>query len=103
MKIYVTQRDFNEGNERNCSLGPVSIAANRAAMRLGWNWAEVGSTSIRFAAAEGMHTRYCTRQISAKASRFIKNFDRGRLDRLSFKPFYLIVQDIPDLTAGNPG
>ena len=38
-----------------------------------------------------------------KVRRFISDFDKGRLDRLAFKPFSFHHQDIPDLTAGNPG
>ena len=103
MKIHVTQRDFDEGIQSLCRQCPVGRAANRVAVRRGWDYASVGKTTIRFVVGKGGNTKFYDRQFSARTRRFIRNFDWGRLDGLAFKPFYFIVQDIPDLTAGNPG
>ena len=103
MRLYVTRKDLDEGIACTSALCPVGRSANRAAVKRGWDLAQVGATSMCFLVGKGVRTRTCTRRFSAKTRRFIKHFDRGRLNRSAFKPFYLIVQDIPDLTAGNPG
>ena len=103
MRLYITKQDFDEGVTCNDRLCPVGRAANREAARRGWDRASVGKTSVCFVAVKVACTRALHRELSAKVGCFIRDFDRGRLDRLAFKPFSFIVKDIPDLTAGNPG
>ena len=49
------------------------------------------------------YTKACARELPAKATTFIRKFDRGTLDAATFAPFAFTIPDIPDLTAGNPG
>ena len=71
-------------------------------MRLGWDEAKVGAATIKFVSLKG-RARLCTREFSAKVSRFISDFDWENPNGLPFKPFSFTIQDIPDLSAGNPG
>ena len=113
MRLYITQKDFDEGVEANCRLCPVGRSANREAERHGYWGAEVGHSNIRFLADDGIHVPHaevkwlhgakidCVRPMPDKVKLFISNFDQGKIN--TFKPFSFSIQDIPDLTAGNPG
>ena len=45
----------------------------------------------------------CTRYLPKKVRLFIREFDMRMVTRRSFKPFSFPIQNVPDLTAGNPG
>ena len=81
---------------------PVGRSANRAAKRHGYWGAEVGHSNIRFQ-VKGLHEieDACIRPMPDKVKTFILNFDQGNMH--AFEPFSFEIQDIPDLTAGNPG
>ena len=109
MRLYITQKDFDEGVQANCSLCPVGRAANRAAKKRGYGRASVGADQIFF---QFLHPRGrqlsdypivsdYSRHFPYKVRVFIRDFDQGNIH--AFKPFSFEIQDIPDLTAGNPG
>ena len=100
MRLYVTQKDFDEGVEANCHKCPVGRSANRAAKRYGYSAAEVGHSNIRFQVVPlGRAGSDCVRPMPCEVSLFILNFDRGSM--YVFKPFSFEIQDIPDLTASS--
>ena len=115
MRLYVTRKDFSEGVKMNCYRCPVGRSANRLAKRYGYRKASVGADGIYFEAMENEEpTIACKRHFPNKVRIFIRDFDAGRLTSKffkpfsfktcrSFKPFSFEIQDIPDLTAGNPG
>ena len=104
MRLYVTRKDFSEGVNMNCYRCPVGRSANRAAKRYGYWKASVGVDCIHFEVIEGDDPAVvCKRHFPGKVSKFIRDFDSGRMNAQEFKPFSFEIQDIPDLTAGNPG
>ena len=109
MRLYITQKDFDEGVQANCSLCPVGRSANREAKKRGYLRASVGSDSISFEISATGHcllsdgsilTDY-SRHFPYKVRAFIRDFDQGNIRK--FKPFSFEIQDIPNLIAGNPG
>ena len=105
MRLYITQKDFNKGVVMDCRKCPVGRSANRLAKRLGYSQVSVGVGSIHFKvmALHGPHVVACVRCLPRRAQKFIIDFDGKCLDGQAFKPFSFPIQDIPDLTAGNPG
>ena len=104
MRLYITQKDFDKGAAMNCYRCPVARSANRLAKRYGYGQASVGPDAIYFEVLGigGMELS-CTCYLPKKVSLFIREFDMGMVTRRSFKPFSFPIQNIPDLTAGNPG
>ena len=109
MRLYITKKDFDTGVQANSGLCPVGRSANREAKKRGYRLASVGSGAILFKVkvpgrcllSDGSFVTNCSRHFSYKVRTFIRDFDQGNIH--NFKPFSLVIQDIPDLTAGNPG
>ena len=103
MRLYITQKDFDEGVKADCGLCPVGRSANRAAKKRGYWRASVGDEWIYFEVLNKLDwpAVACTRHLSTKVTTFIRDFDQGKIH--TFKPFSLTIQDIPNLIAGNPG
>ena len=104
MRLYVTQKDFNEGVGMDCRLCPVGRSAKRAAVRHGYNLASVGPDTMYFELlTEDRTFASVTLRLPEKVGKFIRAFDSGFLTARTFKPFSFEIQDITKLTAGNPG